>query len=273
MRRTLSRPHPSELLILPSDQDGSAPRREHRLRLVSYNIKSALLSSVEHLGDHLAALEADVIALQEVDRLLPRSGELDQAGLLAARLGMRFAFAATLARGAGSYGIALLSRLPMRETRRWSLPARLASEPRAGLDVRLALARERDAPTLRVMVLHADFLPWAAGRYAAQVLRIVTPDLGRGLLLAGDLNATPRGGGPRRLRAAGLTDLIAEHGEAPTFVHGRWCRRLDYVFGDAPVVAAARAVCVLPLDGSDHRPVVVDLDLSVLRAALPSDQL
>jgi endonuclease/exonuclease/phosphatase family metal-dependent hydrolase len=258
----------STLLVEPSAHLGAAPRHPDRLRLVSYNLKSCLLSSVEQLGTVLERLEPDVVALQEVDRFLPRSGELDQAAHLAARLEMRFAFAATLAHGDGHYGIALLSRLPIRQTRRWSLRARLASEPRASLDMQLALGPEADAPTLRVVVLHADFLPWAAGRYAAELLRVCTAELGRGLLLAGDLNATPRRRGPRLLRAAGFHDLIAEHGEAPTFVWRRWRRRIDYVFADDPVAAATHAVEVPAIAGSDHRPVVVDLELSRLSAGL-----
>ena len=67
----------------------------------------------------LRRLDADLVALQEVDRDLPRSGRVDQARALGEALGMDWRFApALLGPGGGAYGIALLSRLPLGGWRR-----------------------------------------------------------------------------------------------------------------------------------------------------------
>src|SRR5437867_7202041 len=65
-----------------------------RIRIASYNIKAALASSLDEIGAAIAEMNPDVIALQEVDRLVARSGRADEARVLAERLGYAYAFAA-----------------------------------------------------------------------------------------------------------------------------------------------------------------------------------
>jgi endonuclease/exonuclease/phosphatase family metal-dependent hydrolase len=87
-------------------------------------------------AEAIAALDLDVVAVQEVDRDLPRSGGEDQVRVLADRLGMRGAFAPALLGdpddrwtavgtrdpGGPAYGVGLLTRLPILRTRRTVLP-------------------------------------------------------------------------------------------------------------------------------------------------------
>ncbi|GIH96026.1 endonuclease/exonuclease/phosphatase family protein [Planobispora siamensis] len=107
----------------------------------------------EPLAEAVAATDADVLALQEVDRFQERSGRIDQAALAARRLGAcdwRYASAlhgrsvpdlgwvldpgepglrvygphdAETRTGGPSHGIALLSRVPVRTWRARRLPA------------------------------------------------------------------------------------------------------------------------------------------------------
>jgi endonuclease/exonuclease/phosphatase family metal-dependent hydrolase len=58
----------------------------------------------------LRSLDADVYALQELDRHRRRSGGVDQPALLADGLGGRLLWAPTVRRGAGEYGIGLVVR-------------------------------------------------------------------------------------------------------------------------------------------------------------------
>jgi endonuclease/exonuclease/phosphatase family metal-dependent hydrolase len=89
------------------------------LRLASYNIKSAqhLPNGLDALAATLRAIDPDIVALQEVDRLTERSNRTDQTAELAERLGFEhhtFA-AATAWPGGGEYGVALISRHPLED--------------------------------------------------------------------------------------------------------------------------------------------------------------
>jgi endonuclease/exonuclease/phosphatase (EEP) superfamily protein YafD len=86
------------------------------------------------------------------------------------------------------------------------------------------------------------------------------------VVVAGDFNASPRWPSYRRI-ARRLTDLVGERaereGERPERTWSwrpGWPRmlRIDHVFGRG---ATARDVAVVPIVGTDHRAVVVDLEI------------
>jgi endonuclease/exonuclease/phosphatase family metal-dependent hydrolase len=102
------------------------------LRVVSYNI-AAGHGDLDAIADAIRALDADLVALQEVDVYWSeRSQWQDQAALLGARLGLQVRFAPIYTvpsqeRDAPSraFGVALLSRHPIvafsnRPLTRWS---------------------------------------------------------------------------------------------------------------------------------------------------------
>jgi len=78
--------------VTPRPPGDPLPGGRHEVRLASVNLFSGRSLS-DGLIDHdrvaaaVAGLEADVVALQEVDRAQPRSGHADQAGLVAAATG------------------------------------------------------------------------------------------------------------------------------------------------------------------------------------------
>lgn len=234
-----------------------------------------------------AALDVDVLAVQEVDHRLPRSGEVDQTSVLAERLrgdgpawSTRFAAAVhgTPGTSAGfrparpvvgdrpeepSYGVALLSRHPVtawRELRlgpsRVRLPVPLP--PGAGRRVlwvpdepRVALAAVVAAPggPVSVVTTHLSFSPLRARVQLRDVVRWCA-DLPRPLVLLGDLNLPPR-----LVTLAGAPAL-----RAPTHPAHRPRVQLDHVLLDDPtgryVVGDAATYRVAD---SDHLAVRVGL--------------
>lgn len=80
------------------------------------------------------------------------------------------------------------------------------------------------------------------------------------VLLAGDLNASPRGELAARLRALGLSDAFARAGSGFGFTHAARFghARIDYVWSRGAVPTAAR---VLPERLSDHRALAARLVL------------
>lgn len=239
--------------LLPCEEGagfGDAP-----LRVATYNIKSGLHSSLDEVAAVLESLDADVIALQEVDYLTDRTGGEDQPALLAGRLGMQHAFTAARTEAGGDYGVALLSHLPFERVERVELASTAVSlEPRVALDATLCLGERK----VRAVSVHADVLPWAGAEHAkdlARALGEVAAD--EATLVAGDLNARPGESGPLSLLATGLVDVIAGFGELPTFA--TW--RIDYVLADRSLADLVREVKVLDSDASDHRPVVAEFGL------------
>ncbi|OIJ68132.1 endonuclease/exonuclease/phosphatase family protein [Streptomyces mangrovisoli] len=182
------------------------------------------------LAEAVAALDADVLALQEVDRLQPRSGRADQAAVAAAAMGAKdWRYASALhARGVTglgwvpdstvpglrvygpgddadaatqvpSHGVALLSRLAVREWRALRLPPApvgfpLAMAGQRGLSwvrdqPRAALAAVLEGPhgPFTAVALHLSFVPGWNIRQLVAVRRWVAA-LPRPHVLLGDFN-------------------------------------------------------------------------------------
>jgi endonuclease/exonuclease/phosphatase family metal-dependent hydrolase len=230
----------------------------------------------------LADVDVDVLAVQEVDVGQPRSGQVDQPAEVAAALGATdWRFAAAVAgtpdpfrswrpvdppvlRGPGDdavgphYGIALVSRLPVR---RWSvlalgagrakLPLR-APDPRTGRtrwwwfpdEPRLAIAAELDGCT--VVGTHLSFAPHTA---VPQLLRVRrwAATLPGAVLLAGDLNLV----GPLPATVFGAPRLVSE----PSYPAAAPRVQFDHVLGPATVDPQLPEVRQLAL--GDHRLVTV----------------
>lgn len=217
------------------------------LRVVTWNIRAGLSSSIDVLGDELLALDADVVALQEVDVHAERSGGDNQAEVLAERLGMEWTFAAARSEGDGDFGVALLSRIPFESAVRLALPSDNAFEPRVAVDAHLCAGDMH----LRAATVHADIYPWSAKQNADFLAENLRESVGEGVVVGGDLNEVPGAGGPLAFAERGFIDASAD---APTFSD----RRIDYVFVDEVLKDVTRTF-VPDSEASDHRPLVVDL--------------
>ena len=229
-----------------------------------------------------ATLDVDVLGVQEVDHLLPRSGAVDQTTALAAALAAgeawesRFAAAvhgtpgsAATFRAAGaspadepSYGVALLSRHPVR---RWAelrltpsrarLPVLLPPGGDRGVlwvpdEPRVALAAVVAAPAgdVTVVTTHLSFGPWRAVPQLWEVVRWVR-DLPGPRVLLGDLNL------PGRLAAgvSGWTPAL----RAPTYPASAPRVQLDHVLVDGPT--SVRSATTRTVGHSDHLALRAEL--------------
>jgi endonuclease/exonuclease/phosphatase family metal-dependent hydrolase len=234
------------------------------------------------VADAVLELDVEVLAVQEVDRGLDRSGGTDQLAALADKLGWFGEFAPTLLGepvrswdavgdrpdpGGPAYGIGLLSPHPLHDVRRLELPGGAARrrrrvdrtgrfpplrdrEPRTVLRARVS---PPDGPELVVASTH---LSYVVARAVLQ-LRRTTPWLGAagapGVLL-GDLNLPHRLLGPA-LAGTGWTPGRTAEGTFPSWRPGM---QLDHVVVRGGALRDTRAH---PPGPSDHRAVTAELDI------------
>jgi endonuclease/exonuclease/phosphatase family metal-dependent hydrolase len=251
------------------------------MRVATFNILHGRspdddLVDVERFADAVKSLDADVLALQEVDRNQPRSANADLTAVAAEAMEAeehRFVAALSGSPGAtwmaatgdeqpdeAAYGIALLSRYPVLS---WEV-VRLASPPtRVPMwfrgsrtpelirdEPRVAVAARVETPGGEITVAntHLSFVGWWGRRQLRQLmttLQGIEP-----LVLVGDLNMTAD---PAE-RITGLSSMLRR----PTFPADHPREQLDHMLcrGDVGDVAGAD-VHRLPL--SDHRAMSVDL--------------
>lgn len=253
--------HSQALFSKPRQRCDGQHEHKAALRVATYNIKAGKASSLRAVYETLKTMDADVISLQEVEVMGGGGNAVDQAQWLADQLGMEVAFAGARKAGEqGHFGVAVLSRLPILETKRVPLVARFALEPRVALDVKLCTGHGKP---LRVIAVHSDVFGWSSRANAITLAEMSKSSIGEGVLIAGDLNATPDGQAILPLKSAGLADIIAEHAEGVTFP-GFPTARLDYLFVDGPLKEVVKKVRIGDSTASDHYPVVADFDLGAL---------
>jgi endonuclease/exonuclease/phosphatase family metal-dependent hydrolase len=246
------------------------------VRLVTFNVLHGRSPDdgrvdLDRYAEAVRSLDADVLALQEVDRDQPRSGGADLTAVAARALAAEgHVFAPALAglpgewrqaagqepAGTPLYGVGLVTRCPVLSSRVVRLPALPGVVPvlfpgrRAPVLVRdeprVAAVARLDVPggPLTVVCTHLSFVP---GWNQIQLRRLVRQfrDV-RPLALLGDLNV-----GPERLaRVSGLRPLAA----GLTFPAHAPTQQLDHVL--ARGLAPAAPGHVLPLPMSDHRALL-----------------
>ena len=124
------------------------------MRLASFNIKNGLSDDGSCDPDALVAacrsLRADVLALQEVDRGVPRSNGADQTSIVANGCGLTGIYAPARRLDGGEYGNALLARGSLVDVEHVRLPVMPGNEARA-----VVLARVQvDGTDLSVAATH-----------------------------------------------------------------------------------------------------------------------
>lgn len=227
------------------------------MRVATYNIKNGLdlerqKTDTPALLDACESLDADVLALQEVDRRMIRSRWRRQSRIIAKRTGHAEVFQRTRRRDLiGAYGNALLVRGSFDDVELLALPVAPGHEARGAI---LATARVGDA-TFSVAATHLqnrrdEWKEHEAPEQLEALLRSLR-ERARPRLLLGDLNLRERLAGPI-IADAGFTAV--EHG--PTWPAPDPESSIDWIAVDGFEIGDVETVH-LPV--SDHRAVVAEL--------------
>jgi len=238
---------------------GCAPREPVAFRVLTYNIHHGEGMDGKIDLDRIAGVirrsKTDLVALQEVDRGIERSGDVDQPAKLAALTDMHVIFEKNIDLQGGEYGNAVLSRFPVVWHRNHQLPKMPGNEQRGLLEVYALIGGQK----LTFFATHLDHQADDGERIASvAVLRELIGDSeGSPVIVAGDFNAAPDSRVIREVRAF-LGDTSVDAGsESPSFPADVPERRIDYILYGAHAGLRFTANQVLPeATASDHRPVV-----------------
>lgn len=176
------------------------------VRVLTYNIHHANPPAkpdsidLDAIAAVINAQRPDVVALQEVDVRTQRSGvDLDEAVALGKRTGLHAWFAKAIPYGGGKYGVAILSRFPVRDGRAYALPTAAGS----GGEPRVLATLVCEGPGNRSFMMactHLDVQRVEATRLM-QVgeIRRILGQAGMPVIVAGDFNAVEGSGTIRAL--------------------------------------------------------------------------
>lgn len=225
------------------------------MRIVSFNIHHGLTADAEKvdtaaLGRYCASLDADVLALQEVDVRAGRSRGVDQTAAVAEATGMTAYFGEARRLGLrGRYGNALLVRGIIDQAETVQLPQHVHhAEPRSFILAEVIV----DDRVFTVAVAHLSVHPdEAAPQLEAVLVALRKCHVPR--FLVGDLNLRPEQVAPAiQHRAYAMASPTV-----PTFPSAAPHHRIDHFLSEGFEVVSVDVLDAAPV--SDHRALVVEV--------------
>ncbi len=241
-------------------------------RIVTYNVHRCVGNDrrldVGRIADVLAALEPDIVALQELDVGRRRTGHVDQAHEIARQLAMSHHFHPALRVEEERYGDAILTALPERLVKVGPLPGHprtAALEPRGALWIEAMV----EGRPVQVINTHLGLVPREQQVQAAHLAGpewLGHPDRNGPTILLGDFNATTSSLVYRTLTAdlQPARRLAARKQPTSTFPSQLPVLRIDHLFVSDGIIVRDVFAPFDPLTraASDHLPLVMDFDLA-----------
>ena len=254
-----------------AERDTRRPRDTTvRLMCMTYNIHSGVgvdkRYDLRRIQRVLAGTQPDVVALQELDCGLSRSGHDDQSTALGRDLDAAAVFCPVLPLERGSFGIGVFSRFPVLRHQHYELGHRRNGEPRYCQRVDLGIGPDA---VLHVFNCHLGLTARERVSQRNRMLSdaiLLSEELQHPVVLMGDFNDSPISVVHRNLRQH-FTDAFSAAGRrwGPTFTLGPIPLRLDRIY-------CSRTIRVLDCwvgndeltrVASDHRPVMASLEVTL----------
>jgi len=197
---------------------------------------------------------AELVALQEVDVNVGRSGNVNQAAELAKLLGMEYYFSKSIDYNGGEYGVAILSKYPLSNKRRELLPMPTAGEQRS---IALATVTLPNGKNIEFAATHFDLnVPNRSAQ--AAYLNEMSGRLNKELFVGGDYNAESTTAEMLKLQEGFRLSCMST---CPlSFPVRNPAKAIDFVIFNpkaATTYTLASAVALTGQYASDHLPVAV----------------
>ncbi|MFA7494636.1 MAG: endonuclease/exonuclease/phosphatase family protein [Proteiniphilum sp.] len=198
---------------------------------------------------------ADIVGLEEVDSVCYRSGQVDQARILAEYSGMYYTFVRHFAFQGGAYGQALLSKYPITEVKNNRLPVvtDIPGQTTAFLTARINVS---DKKSFLTGVAHLDYRNAESRVKQAEIINDIYTDSDIPGILLGDMNAEPDTWEilifKEKFQDTHPDDLL-------TFPDGMPVKKIDYIFVDKSEKIEVTEHKVIDVSFSDHLPVLATI--------------
>ncbi|MEM9327276.1 MAG: endonuclease/exonuclease/phosphatase family protein [Bacteroidota bacterium] len=251
------------LIVLPVGVQAQSSERPI-LKVLSFNILGGRTTAGDFNIDAVAKviqdLEPDLVALQEVDYKVNRSHKVDLATELGYRTKMAALFGRAMYYDGGEYGEGILSRYSFVASRNVPLPFLEGQEPRAALEVTVALPSGDTISFVGTHLSHEG--PEGREMQADEINRVFAANQ-YPTILAGDLNARP---GTKTINSLEdmWTSTYDRDDPQPTIPSNHPKAKIDYIMykpASSWRVIDRKAVC--DSYASDHCAYLVTLELSI----------
>ncbi len=238
------------------------------VRVLCYNIHYGQGNDGVYDLDRLAAVidraKPDLVALQEVDVMVRRSGRVHQARRLGELTGMSVRYGPTQHYQGGLYGNAVLSKLPILDVMIFPLPytestPEKVTYPRGAIVVTV---RGPDGNPLRMVSTHFQHnVPEDRVAEAKAINAMLAQQESIPTILAGDMNALPEAEPIRILQEKWFS--ASDDPPSPTAPSRNPTSRIDYIFFRPQSAFLVKQATVIdePM-ASDHCPVMAVLELA-----------
>lgn len=241
------------------------------LRIMTYNVHGCRgmdgKLSPERIARVIARHDLDIVALQELDVGRNRSGNIDQAEIIARKLQMSFHFHPSFCLEDEKYGNAILSRYPMRNIFVGGLP-RFKSrhlEPRGALWVEI----DMNGRKINILTSHLSLWP---GERLLQTEALMgeewlgNPSCREPVILCGDFNANLRSKVCKRIscKLRDIQKVLRSQKRHHTWFTSYPMEQIDHIFVSSNVEVTHMMVPNTELDriASDHLPLIAELKIN-----------
>ena len=233
------------------------------LRVMSYNIHVGVgmdnKLDLQRIADVINTAQPDLVGLQEVDRGVKRTEGKDEIAELAAMTKMKYAFAPNLDYQGGKYGVAILSRFPIKNTEHRMFENKREAERRGMLRIEV----EVEGKTLNFVTTHLDY-QFEDGRLfeTEQMLKFLESVKGPTIVVA-DLNDIPAGSAYKLMRTKFDDAWVASGVKTEGFSYpaDKPVKRIDHIFYRPGDRMRAKKAWVIETLASDHIPVMSELEM------------
>ena len=254
------------LLLASSVSPGysSASTAKKTLRVMTYNIHVGVgmdkKLDLERIADVIKKEKPDLVGLQEVDRGVKRTEGRDEIVELAGLTGMQYAFAHNLDYQGGQYGVAILSRFPIRQIDHRKYENRREAERRGMIRVEVDVGGGK---IINFVTTHLDYQFDDGRLFEAEQMLTFLRQVKEPLIVVGDFNDEPSGNS-YKLMLTGFEDawIRGAFKEAGyTYPADKPVKRIDYIFTRRSDNIRTKRAWVVDTLASDHIPVVAELEI------------
>ena len=243
--------------------DSPANAAKKSLRVMTYNIHVGVgmdkKLDLQRIADVINREQPDLVGLQEVDRGVRRTEGKDEIVELAAMTRMEFAFAPNLDFQGGKYGVAILSRFPLKNTVHRMFENRRETERRGMLRTEI----EVDRRTVTFVTTHLDYQFEDGRLFETQQLMNNLADVTGPLIVVADLNDVPDGSSYKLMRTKFDDAWVTSRAKGDGFSYpaDTPVKRIDHIFYRTGERVRAKKAWTVATLASDHIPVVAELEI------------